>query len=359
MSFLKSLPRPVILVVLVILVVGGLQIASAFSIREFLGLEKKEEAPPQQQQTVTPSPKKEPVQNTSQQPVPDDTGLDLALDYDEVQLIMSLVDENQRKTILADENSFKQFIENEAGKKSLLAAAHANRIDQQDRNRFAAKRSSENIYRDIYLSQLLQSRMPEGFPSEEQMQTYYDNNKERFMLDERVHVWQIFLPKKPEDGTKEVELLKKKAESIITDINKKKIDFADAAKQHSVQGAGKFQGGYMGLLNVSEIRPEIKKILMDLEPDKLSTPVETDTGVQIFKRSKILPKQQLEYDVVKNNIQRTLRRQFRNQLRQNVLKQAVEVYPSGINEKTIEEWRLKLRTQSAAQASSTQKNQAP
>ena len=354
MSFLKSLPRPVILVVLVILVVGGLQIASAFSIREFLGLEKKEE--PVKQNTVATPARKTAEQDKPQQEQPDTTDLDLALDYEEVQMIISLVDDNQRKAILADENSFKQFIENEAGKKSLLAAAHANRIDQQERNRFAAKRSSENIYRDIYLNRLIQSRMPEGFPSEEQMKTYYENNKERFMLDERIHVWQIFLPKQPDDGTKEVELLKKKAESIITDINKKKIDFDDAAKQYSVQGAGKFQGGYMGLLNVSEIRPEVKSILMALEPDKLSAPVETDTGVQIFKRSKILPKQQLEYDAVKNNIQRSLRRQFRNQLRQNVLKQAAEVYPSGINDKTVEEWRLKLRTQSAAQASSSTNN---
>lgn len=331
-----------------------LQSATAFSLREFLGLDKPEEVEQVAEQQPAPKPAPEPVAK-KQSPVatkPEGNAakdITYDLDFNELQQIVSVIDQNQRKAILGDETAFKNFVKNEAANKSVLSAAHANKIDQNARNRFIVQRGAENILREIYLKQLIATKIPADFPTEERTREFYDKNKDKFVIGERVQVWQIFLPKPGSADKKEIELLKKKAEAIITDINKGKMDFASAANKYSEPPAGKYNGGYLGLVKIDELKPEIKGPLLALSPEKLSAPIETEQGIHIFKRGNIIPKQELGYNEVKERIANTMKKQLRNQLRHAVYKQAAETYPIDINDKTIEEWRLKLRTNIPAQ----------
>ncbi|HKK16539.1 MAG TPA: peptidylprolyl isomerase [Gammaproteobacteria bacterium] len=321
------------------------QSVMAFSIREFLGLDK-----PETEQKVDPAdtkPAMKPAGNVKKSPEP---VFEYKLDYDELQQIVSVLNPDQRKVVLSDQEAFKNFINNEARNKSLLAAAHANKIDQNERNLYIAKRGAENVIREIYLNQLIASKIPADYPTEEQMKEFYEKNRDNFILPERVPVWQIFLAIQEGAGKKDIELQKKQAESIISDIKKGKLDFTDAARQYSAQGAGKLRGGYLGLIDVTELKPDIQQPLLALKPNTLSNPITTEKGVHILKRGNIIGKQQLAYSDVKDQIKKSLNRRLRNQIRQAVFKQAAEVYPSGITDKNLEEWRLKLRTQRTVDA---------
>jgi parvulin-like peptidyl-prolyl isomerase len=320
------------------------QAAPGFSFREFFGLDDKEEQKTGQvvqpaQPAPAPAPEAAKAADRQEAEI-----VPYQLDFTEVQKIISVVDEDQRKVLLSDSEAFANFIRNEARNKSVLSAAHANKIDQNERNRFIAQRGLENIYRQIYLRQLIASRMPADFPTEEQMKNFYDQNRDRFVLEERVQVWQIFLPIKDAKDVKETELVKKQAEAIISDLNKNTINFSDAAEKYSKPPAGKYNGGYMGLVKISELKPDIKEPLLKLAPEKISAPVKTAEGIHILKRGNIIPRQELGYEEVKNQIRGQLVNQFENQLRQAIFKQASETYPVDINEQLIEEWQLKLRT---------------
>ena len=321
-----------------------LQTATAFSLREFLGLdEPKTEVKTVQKPAPQPAVQNDPPVVT----VPENVAakdIMYDLNYDELRQIVSVLDQDQRKAILGDETAFRNFVKNEASNKSILSAAHANKIDQNKRNQFIVRRGAENIIREIYLKQLIATKIPADFPTEERIKEYYEKNKDKFVLEERIQVWQIFLPKPESADKKEIELLKKQAETIITDINKGKMDFSTAAKKYSNPHASKYNGGYMGLVKVNELKPEIKEPLLALAPEKLSTPIETEKGIHIFKRGNIIPKQELGYGEVKDRIANTLKKQLQNQLRRAVYKQAAETYPVDIDDKTVEEWRLKLRT---------------
>jgi parvulin-like peptidyl-prolyl isomerase len=83
---------------------------------------------------------------------------------------------------------------------------------------------------------------------------------------------------------------------------------------------------------------------MALAVDKVSAPIKTEEGIHLLKRGSIVPKQDLRYDEVQEQIRKLLVTQLENQLRQAIFKQASETYPVDINDKIIEEWRLKLRT---------------
>lgn len=330
-------------ILLILLSLSG--VVSAFSIREFLGLEEPAGGKkPAAQTNPVKKPSAEPAATTPEV-------VDYTVDFEEIQKIVAVIDENQRKAILADEKAFTNFIRNEAANKSMLAAAHANGIDQDERNLFIAQRGAENIIREIYLKKLAATKIPADFPGEEQMKSYYEQNKDKFVLEERTHVWQIFLPIKDAADRKETELLKKQAEAIVTELNNNKTDFAAAAEKYSNPPGSKYSGGYMGLVKISDVKPDIRQPLLALPPDKVSDPITTAEGIHILKRGKILPAQPIRYDEVQGQIRKLMLTQLNNNFRQEVIKQASEIYPVDITDKTIEEWRLKLRTNVNAETS--------
>lgn len=336
---MKKLPLVVFLAF--IFIIGILVYSSdTVSIRKFLGFESPQ-ARNQAAQVQPKSPKKETAQADNSE---NNTGISGKLDFDEIRKIVSIIDENQKKVILSSDEAFRKFIQNEAANKSVLAAAHANKIDQDERNLFIAHRGEENILREIYLKKLIANKIPADFPTEKQLHAYYDKNKKKFVVQERVHVWQIFLPFSDPADTKEVELVKKKAETIITDINKNKIDFEAAARKYSEQLASKYRGGYMGMVKVDDLKPPIKDTLMSLAPGKISNPVKTEEGIHILKRGNTVPEQVLSFDEVKNQIKQLMENQLQSQLREAIYKQASKTYPVDVSDKTAEEWRLKLRT---------------
>ncbi|HSR63614.1 MAG TPA: peptidylprolyl isomerase, partial [Gammaproteobacteria bacterium] len=212
------------------------QLATAISIRDLLGLDKPESGP------VQTAARDEPDRKGEQE---DGVAIKPSLGYEEIVKIIAVATPEQRKAVLADKETFSRFIESEAGKKSVLAAASANKIDQDEQNLFLAKRGAENVLREIYVGKLISNKIPDDFPTDEQIRTYYEKNRDKFVLGKRVYIWQIFLPYTEGMSEKDREMLKKKAAGIKKDIEDKKLDFATAAQQYSGHQASRYKGGYM------------------------------------------------------------------------------------------------------------------
>ena len=317
---------------------------SAFSILEMLGIgtdETEETVKPTGQKQDKPSADKS---KADKKPTKASKKLKAELELSDLQKTLSVLNVNQRKSVLADEKVFSAFVKQEADNVSVLIAARANKVDQSGKTLILAQRGVDNIVRELYLNQLLTSKIPADFPTDKQVQDYYDKNKDNFVIEERVHTWQIFLPIKEDMSIKDIELLKKKAESITNDLKKKKTDFVSAANKHSKHEASRLSGGYMGLIKISELKPEIKAVIKKLKQGDISKPIKADDGIHILKRGAIVPKQEITLEQVKPKITELMLKQLRIQIRQAVFKQASITYPVDLNDKKMEEWRLKLRT---------------
>ena len=317
---------------------------SAFSILEMLGIgtdETEEAVKPTGQKQDKPSAEKP---KADKKATKSSKKLKAELELSDLQKTLSVLDANQRKSVLADEKVFKAFVEKEADNVSVLIAARSNKVDQSEKTLILAQRGVDNIVRELYLNQLLTSKIPADFPTDKQVQEYYDKNKDNFVIEERVHTWQIFLPIKKDMSVKDIELLKKKAESITNNLKKKKTDFVSAANKYSKHEASRLSGGYMGLIKISEFKPEIKAAIKTLKQGDISKPIKTDDGIHILKRGAIVPKQDITLEQVKPKITELMLKQLRIQIRQAVFKQASITYPVDLNDKKMEEWRLKLRT---------------
>ncbi len=317
---------------------------SAFSILEMLGIgsdETEETVKPTGQKQDKPSMEKS---KADKKDTKSSKKLKAELELSDLQKTLSVLDANQRKSVLADEKVFRAFVEKEADNVSVLIAARSNKVDQSEKTLIIAQRGVDNIVRELYLNQLLTSKIPADFPTDKQVQEYYDKNKDNFVIEERVHIWQIFLPIKEDMSVKDIELLKKKAESITNNLKKKKTDFVSAANEYSKHEASRLSGGYMGLIKISELKPEIKAAIKTLKQGDISKPIKTDDGIHILKRGAIVPKQDITLEQVKPKITELMLKQLRIQIRQAVFKQASITYPVDLDDKNMEEWRLKLRT---------------
>ena len=333
-----------IIVIGLVFVLSQTSQVAALSVKEILGLEgKKTESSeikktPEKDEKTTSGSKDWAASSQPNQAVA------RQIDLDYISLLIANLSGQERDKVLAEPAMFKQAIENEVNNASAVAAAITNRVEQDRNVEFLMRRSAENILREAYLNRLVVSKLPQDFPSEEQIAEYFESNKEKFVVPERVHVWQIFFQKP--DNDKENAGLKKKVNKLISDIKKGKKDFSAIALSQSEHEQSKQLGGYMGLLKTDDLLPEMKKPLFDLKEGEISKAVESETGIHILKRGKIIKSEQLELAQVKPQIHQLLSNQANLQLRQAIFAQARKEYPQEISDKKIEEWRLTLKTKS-------------
>ena len=327
----------------IIFVVSQTSSVSAISVWELLGLGKteiEEEEPESNRKASSATTKDDDWAKTSHQKAT----LNSQIDLDYVSLLVAHMNEQERSKVLGNSGLFKQVIENEANNRSAVAAAISNKLAQDRHVEFLMRRGAENILREAYLNRLVISKLPGDFPSEEQIAEYFESNKAQFVVPERLHVWQIFFKKSEGADAKEVSALKSKADIIIKDIKKGKEDYSSIAISLSEHEQSKKLGGYMGLLKTSELLPEMKESILKLKEGEISKPVESKSGIHILKRGKILKPESLQLAQVEQQIRQLLLKQANSQLRNAIFIQARKEYPQNISDKKLEEWRLRLKT---------------
>lgn len=320
---------------------------AAISVMELLGLEKKQPEIEKNDESKKPNDKTktDKKEKTDWSKTADSKAQEYQkIDLDYVTLLIANMNQQERSKVLETPELFKQVIESEANNLSIVSAAITNKVEQDRNVDFLMRRGAENILREAYLNRLVVSKLPKDFPSEAQINEYYETNKSQFVIPERVHVWQIFFKKTESIDKKGLAELTKKAEKIISDIKKGKTDFSNLAISQSEHEQSKALGGYMGLLKTSELLPEMKDSILKLKEGELSKPVESESGLHILKRGKIVSAETLELKQVKAQISQLLIKQANLQLRQAIFVQANKEYPQGLSDKKLEEWRLRLKT---------------
>lgn len=270
----------------------------------------------------------------------------LSLDY--VEKVLSNVSLQQRQAVLENAENFSRFLSQENANLSVLRAAKENKLEQDQNAHFLMQRSAENVLRQAYLNILIKNKLPEDFPTNQQVEEYYNNNKERFVIAERVHVWQIFLPLSSDADESLSQEKMQEAKNILQQIESKSIDFASAARQFSEHNGSRNNGGYMGLVNIQELLPEIREPILQLPEDKLSPPLRTDAGIHLVKRGPMIDPLPVELSEVESQIKQLLIRQASQQLQAAILQEAIKQYGENLEELPTEEWRNSL-TESQSQ----------
>ncbi len=116
--------------------------------------------------------------------------------------------------------------------------------------------------------------------SREEMQAYYDANKEKLRRPEQVRLSEIFLStegKKPE----EVKAIEKQAEELLERLRSGE-DFAVLARRNS-QGATAANGGSLGYFQRGQLARELEDIVWKMKRNQIGDIIHTKQGLLILR----------------------------------------------------------------------------
>lgn len=149
--------------------------------------------------------------------------------------------------------------------------------------------------------------------SDEEVQTFWEQEQERFRQPERMRVSHICVSDKDE------------AQLIRAAITAGDKTFEDAAREHSLDPYTRDEGGAFGLIQRGDA--EFQTAAFALEDDgEISEPVESEKGWHIIRRDEYLPEAIPSFDEVKDTLKQQLRQQklmvHMNKKRQEIMQNA-------------------------------------
>jgi len=116
---------------------------------------------------------------------------------------------------------------------------------------------------------------------EEKVREYYNEHKDKFTTQEKVHLAAIFLNQKNGSDQKEALALRQKAQHIL-DRLKLGEDFGGLAREFS-SGPGAGEGGDLGFFRTKELDPLLLEAIKGLSRGSVSEPIITPSGIRIVK----------------------------------------------------------------------------
>jgi peptidyl-prolyl cis-trans isomerase C len=165
--------------------------------------------------------------------------------------------------------------------------------------------------------------------TEAELQKFYNDYPERFDAPERVRASHILLRINPKNTPEQKAEIKKKLEEIRTDIEKKTITFAEAAKKYSEDSSNAQKGGDLDFFARGQTEKPFENIAFSMNPGTISPVVETSYGYHIIQVTAIKPAGKEAFEDSKLKIQ--------TYLDQVTKRKAVLKYVEGLKQKaTIE-----------------------
>ena len=168
------------------------------------------------------------------------------------QMVMALPTE-QQKDLLSNPEVFGTFIHQQQAQKAMLRLLMADGVKENSKIQFLMQKSAEKALLDWYLNQLILKNLASDFPNDDQVNEFYEQNLESFVIGERIHLWQIFLPVAKDANKNDRDRVNAQAQSIRNDIVNGNISFADAALNYSKNSPSRENGGYFGLVETRRI----------------------------------------------------------------------------------------------------------
>jgi peptidyl-prolyl cis-trans isomerase C len=148
----------------------------------------------------------------------------------------------------------------------------------------------KNAVDQILIQSLLQKEIIEKISlTDEDINTYYEENKENYWQEEEIHALNILV----EDQAQ--------AENIVNQLNEGN-DFSTLAKEFSISSSAS-EGGDIGFVTKGTLKTEIEEQLFILNPGEVSKIIPTENGFHIFKVLEKNPSGYLGFDEVKNEIE--------------------------------------------------------
>ncbi|MEO8616192.1 MAG: peptidyl-prolyl cis-trans isomerase [Luteolibacter sp.] len=244
---------------------------------------------------------------------------DIEIKADEIRETISGLDAAQQEKIAQDPAALGQYVRALLVERLVLKEAIEKKWDQEPAVISTLVRARESALTESFLKS---NSIPEqGYPSEEELKSAYETNKEKFVVPRSFQLAQIYIAKD-----------KSKLEATLKQLKAKNADFASIAKSSSEDPASAAQGGMIGWLSEDQIQPEIRAKLPKLTLNTISEPIQLTDGWHILRVLDIREAHTPTLDQIRDNFVTRLRAEHAQTKRQEYLAQLIKDHPIAINE---------------------------
>jgi parvulin-like peptidyl-prolyl isomerase len=206
----------------------------------------------------------------------------------------------------------------------VLQEVTAKKWDQQPNITAQLDRVRENAVVELYLQSV--SVPPESYPSDDEVQKTYDANRAALLMPRQFQLAQIFVAA-PKDADKATEdKAKKSLDEIQPKLTAPGADFAALAH------AAAPDGGELGWLAESQIRPEIRAQVIGLAKNGVSEPIRLDDGWHILKLTDTKAAYTRTLPEVREQLVQQMRSERATMLRRSYLAEVLKQNPPVLNE---------------------------
>lgn len=180
------------------------------------------------------------------------------------------------------DEEMKTYAEYYGGEEALQEVAETSGIDLSE--------VEEDLETYLATNKLLEKRIE---ITEEEMKTYFEENKDQFAQAEQVQASHILV----EDEATANEVAKKLAAGG---------DFAELAKEYSIDEGSSKEGGEVGYFGKGAMVPEFEEAAFSMEKGEISDPVKSEYGFHIIKVTDKKEAKEANYEESKEEIKSAL-----------------------------------------------------
>lgn len=186
-----------------------------------------------------------------------------------------------RAALTQDPAALSQFVRVLLVNQIVLKQALDKHWDQQPDNATLLRRVRDGAVIEAYLQSV--SKPADDFPNDADVQKVYDANKSLLVVPRQYRLAQIYLtvPKDADQPTK--DKVEQKAKQLSESLKQPGADFAAIAKASSDAKETAKRGGEIGWVAESQLRGEIKTLVLALSKGGTTDPIYVDDGWQIVK----------------------------------------------------------------------------
>ena len=235
-----------------------------------------------------------------------------------------------RKQAQGDPALMAKLVRAELARMAVLQVAEAQKWDQRPEVVQQIQRVHDEAVTSSYLMSV--SAPPADYPSEAEIQSAYDLNRDALMAPRQYRLSQIFVPLPAGADAKAVEAARQKADDMARKAKAAGANFDALAKANADLKAGAEQGGDLGWASEAEIVPEIRSQVAGLAQGEVSDPIRTTSGWHIIRLDDTKPAAPRPLAEVRDQLAAALRQRKLQANEQAYLNGLLAKSPVAVNE---------------------------
>jgi len=145
--------------------------------------------------------------------------------------------------------------------------------------------------------------------SSDEIKKYFEEHKVEFGQIEERQASHILLSAPVTASDADKAAARSKAEELLSQIRQAPHNFSELAKKHSQDAGSADKGGDLGFFGRGTMVKAFEDEVFQMEPEEIRGPVQTDFGFHIIKLSAIKAGENVNFDEVKDDVEKKLRRQ--------------------------------------------------